>query len=139
MTLGIGNNRLMRRRQSAFTLIEVMLATAVFSLGAVLVHQSFFTALDSLSYYSNYLNVIPWIDEKVWQVQDALAHSQSLPPIEKNGEFKSKNKVFRWNLGYGFVDEEARLYKIDLAVAWQEGERAVKVWRTAYAMYAERK
>lgn len=132
MTLKIGNRR-------GFTLIEVMIATAVLSLGAVLVHQSFFTCLDSANYYSDYLSVIPWMDEKIWQAQDALARSESLQLIEKNGEFKSRNKVFSWNLGYGFVDEESRLYKIDLAVAWQEGERSVKVSRTAYAMYEERK
>lgn len=128
-----------RKTQSAFTLIEIMVATVVLSLGAVLVHRSFFTCLDSVNYYSDYLSVIPWMDEKVWQAQDALSRSESPQLAGKNGEFKSRNKVFSWNLGYGFVDEESRLYRINLVVFWQEGSRKVKLLRTAYAMYEDKK
>ena len=50
---------------TGFTLVEVLVTTAVLSLGIVLIYRAFFTLLDSFGYYSNYLRVIAFADEKL--------------------------------------------------------------------------
>jgi prepilin-type N-terminal cleavage/methylation domain-containing protein len=130
-----------------FSLIEVMVATATLSLGTVLIYGAFFISLDSFNYYSNYLSVIPWMDEKIWQAQDDLSKFGALTQIgttdeprtfdKVRGEFQKAGKTFRWNLNYYPIDDG--LYRIDLNLYWQEGQRKVKLLRSAYAIYKEKK
>jgi prepilin-type N-terminal cleavage/methylation domain-containing protein len=125
-------------RKKAFTLIEVMLATAVLSLGAVLIHEAFFKSLDTYNYCHNYFSVGYWLDEKIWSAQDSLKQSGPLANIERSGKFKSGNKDFSWNLSYDLAYDTSDLYKIGLDVSWQEGSRDIKISRTAFAKYVEK-
>ena len=120
----------------AFTLIEVMGATCILALGTVLIYQALFIASDSLNYYSNYLNVASLANEKVWQAQDSLAHFCDINDIETNGVFVN-NRHFSWNLSYeqrGGQKDVGKLFRIDLTVIWREGNRAVSITRSAYAL-----
>jgi len=132
MTLKIGN-----KLKKAFTLTEVMVAACVLSLGAVLIYESFFIILDSFNYCSNYLNIASWMNEKVWYAQDELSRLHSPDQIDTAGEFAARNKNFRWNLSHNLISED--LYQIDLTLFWQEGQRKVKLLRSTYAMYDEKK
>ena len=127
MTSKIGNR--------GFTLIEVMTASAVLSLGVVLVYEAFFTSLNSFNYCSNYLGVSPWADEKIWHAQDVLGCAGPSADIDREGEFKKRNKTFKWTLSHNLVKGTEDLYKIDLMFAWQEGQRNVRISRSAYAIY----
>jgi len=120
---------------NGFTLVEVMIATAVLALGIVLIHEAFFASLDAFGYYSNYLRVAPWADEKIWDAQDELRRLGPRADIEREGEFLGRNKNFRWNLSYGPLGETKSLYRVDLILSWQEGKRRVSLLRSAYAIY----
>jgi prepilin-type N-terminal cleavage/methylation domain-containing protein len=126
-------------RKKAFTLIEVMLATMVLSLGAVLIHEVFFKSLDTHNYCHNYFSVGYWMDEKIWNVQDSLKQSGPLVSVERNGKFNSGNKDFAWNLSYDLACDAQDLYKIVLDVSWKEGSRGINLSRVAFAKYAEKK
>ncbi len=127
------------RTRKGFTLIEVMVTAAVLALGTVLIYEAFFISLDSFNYCSRYLKIASWIDEKIWQVQDSLGHLGPLAQIERSGSFKNENKNFDWDLSYDVIEQTQNLYKIDLAILWQEGKRKAKFSRSAYAMYEEKK
>jgi len=118
-----------------FTLIEVMMATAVLALGTVLIHEAFFISLDAFGYYFHYLNVAPWADEKIWDAQDELSRLGPQAKIEKEGEFVDRNKNFRWNLSYEPLEETHSLYRIDLVLSWREGRRKADLSRSACAIY----
>ena len=115
--------------------MEVMIATAVLALGTVLIHEAFFASLDAFGYYSNYLKVAPWADEKIWDAQDELRRLGPQADIEREGEFSEKSKNFRWNLSYGPLGEPKSLYRVDLILSWQEGKRKAGLLRSAYAIY----
>lgn len=127
---------MLRIGNRGFTLMEVMTATCVLSLGTVLIYESFFITLGSFNYYSNYLNVASLLDEKIWAAQDNLSRLGPSSQIETRGEFANRNKNFRWNLSYNLISQN--LYQIDLTLSWQEGQRKVKLLRTAYAIYVEK-
>jgi prepilin-type N-terminal cleavage/methylation domain-containing protein len=119
--------------RSGFTLMEVMVATAVLSLGTLFVYEAFFMSLDTLNYCSDYLRVCSIADEKLWEAQDRLAHPGR--QIDVRGKLSARNKEFDWNLAYGLIEDGQGLYKIDLFVSWQEGQRKARILRTAYAAY----
>lgn len=127
--------------RKGFTLIEVMVATAILSFGIVLIYQAFFTLLDSFGYYQHYLKISPFTNEKMWQAQDALRRLGAQAQVETNGNFTKGNRNCFWNLSYGLLDEANNyfLYKIDLVVAWEEGNRNVRLVRSAYATYETKK
>lgn len=120
---------------TGFTLVEAMITTAILSLGIVLIYEAFFISLDSFNYCSNYLNIVSWADEKVWQTQNSLNHYGVERAIGTQGVFKRANKKFNWNLSFYLIDVD--LYRIDLDIFWQEGKRKSKLSRSAYALYNE--
>lgn len=129
-----------RRFLTGFTLIEVMITTAVLSLTALLVYEAFFISLDTFNYCYNYLNVLSLADEKIWQAQDDLSRFGVLTNIGEKGELVNRNKNFVWNLSNNSIEDtqNQKLYKIDLILSWQEGNRQVKISRTAFAMYEKK-
>ena len=129
-TLPTGNNK-------GFTLVEIMTATAVLSLGLVLIFEAFFISLDAFDYYSNYLNTVNFAEEKIWEAQDNLERFGSLAEMETSGQIKVKNKKVAWFLISDPLDTEARLYKINLQFSWQQGKRRPKINRTAYAKVSQ--
>ena len=62
--------------KKGFTLVEVMVATAVLSLGIVLLYEAFFKITDAFGYYNHYLSVSPFAREKIWAAQDAFSKSK---------------------------------------------------------------
>ena len=122
-----------------FTLLEVMITAAVLALGATLIYQSFFIAVDSFNYYSTLLKITPWMDEKIWQAQNDLKHLGSGAAVPAGGQLEVNNKSINWGLTYNPVGQMDRLYQIDLVVFWPQGLRQVKLSRSAYAIQPEKK
>lgn len=127
---------ILRTGNKGFTLVEVMLATCVLSLGAVLIYESFFSALESYNYCADYLEAAPWMGEKIWQAQDNLRRFGAYAPADNRGEFALGNKNFKWELSYRLINPQ--LYQIDLTLFWQAGRRRkIKLSRSAYAIHEE--
>jgi prepilin-type N-terminal cleavage/methylation domain-containing protein len=127
-----------RTGNKGFTLIEIMAATAVLSLGIVLVYEAFFVSLDALGYCHSYLQVASQLDEKIWSAQDNLQRLGASARIESGGSFENNHKAFNWNLSYYLIDEAENLYRIDSEMLWQEGKKNVSLSRNAYALYEEK-
>lgn len=127
-------------KKTGFTLIEVMIATAVLSLTTLLIYEAFFISLDTFNYCYNYLNVFSLADEKIWQAQDDISRFGRLANIAEKGEYIDRNKNFVWNLSNNSIADalNQKLYKIDLILSWQEGNRNVKISRTAFAIYEKK-
>jgi prepilin-type N-terminal cleavage/methylation domain-containing protein len=124
--------------KKAFTLIEVMAAACVLALGTVLIYEAYFICLDGYNYYSNYLNVAAFADEKIWEAQDSLTHFASLQGLESKGEFTYGSRRFIWDLSYELLDkmgQECQLFKVDLKLSWREGKRVSGISRSTYALY----
>ena len=128
-----------RQTKKGFTLIEVMVATAVLSLGALMIYEAFLISLDAYNYCSNYLRVASWMDERLWQAQNELGHFGPAAQIERSGEFVNRNKNFSWSLTYALIGGLPGLHKIDLGLSWKEGRRDARLLRSTYATYAEKR
>ncbi len=134
-------SRLNTQTKKGFTLVEVMVAVSILALGTALIYEAFFTSLDLFNYYEDYLNIAPWANEKIWQVQNSLGRFVSPGPIETGGSLFRRNRKFSWDLSYALLDElneECKLYRIDLAVNWRVGKRSFSLSRDAYVLYENR-
>ena len=127
--------------RKGFTLIEVMIATSVLALGIVFIYEAFFTSLDLYNYYEDYLNISPWLNEKMWEAKDTLSRVTSPEPLEKSGSLIKGNRQFSWDLSYALLDKiekERKLYRVDLTVYWQVGKKSFSLSRNTYALYAKK-
>jgi prepilin-type N-terminal cleavage/methylation domain-containing protein len=118
----------------SFTLIEVLVCVAILSAGIIFVFESFFTCLNAFGRYANYLNVFPWMNEKLWQAEDEIVRQQRATFLENQGEFESGGKTFYWQLTSNLVDKDAKLYRLDLTVSWQEANKKRELRRQIYAI-----
>ncbi len=118
---------------SGFTFLEVMVATAVLALGAVLIYEAFFISLDSYNYYVDYFDVAIWADDMLWQAQAKLRQGGSFSG-QQAGEFTVNNKLFNWDLNYNLLDEQAGLFSIDLSLFWKTGKKGFTLSRNTYGM-----
>ncbi len=126
-----------RRSRGGFTLVEVMIATAVLALGAMLIYEGFFMSIDANEYCLDYLSVASWIDEKMWFVQNELTRYGPLVDIKTVGSFVKRDKDFRWSISYCVRDESTSytLYAVKLVLDWQRGKKSSRITRNAYALY----
>lgn len=126
-----------RTPYKAFTLVEIMVATAILSLGTVLIYEAFFISVNAFDYYSNYLSLAPKMDEKIWQAQNNLTCFGPVAYVQREGSFIKDNKAFGWNMSHRLIGstKTLELYKIRFSLSWQEGERRLTLMRDAYAMY----
>jgi prepilin-type N-terminal cleavage/methylation domain-containing protein len=133
-----GKKNKKKSKKIGFTLLEVMIATTVLALGATLIYQSFFIALDSFNYYSTLLKIAPWMNEKIWQSQDGIRRLGPGATLSTNGQLEVNNKDIHWSLTYQSNDQAGSFYQVDLAVLWPQGARQVKLSRSAYAIYSKK-
>ena len=130
-----GANRKPGQSRKGFTLLEVMIATAVLALGATLIYRSYFVALDSFNYYSTFLKVTPWMDEKIWEAQDGIRRQGGVSA--GSGQLKIDNKNIDWEMSFHSLGADT-LFEVNLKLSWEQGSRKVKLSRSAYAIYAKK-
>jgi len=127
-----------RKFLTGFTLIEIMVTTVIVSFTTVLIYEAFFRSLDLINYCSDYLKVVSWVDDKMWQAQNELTRFNSLTESPASGDITIDNKKFKWNLSYDIIDSAQFLYRLDLKCSWREGEKTRLISRMTYAMYREK-
>ena len=123
-------------KKKSLSLVETMGAVAVLSFGIVLVSQGFLIALGGFSYAVDYLNILLWMDAKLWDLQDKLMHYNTIASEDTAGTVIIDSRKYNWRLSYNLIEgtEKASLYELSLQVAWQEGMRKIKTLRTLYAL-----
>lgn len=137
-------NALCSTLKKGFTLIEVMVATAILSMGVLMVYESLMISLDAHGYCFHYLNVAPLMDEKIWDVQDKLSRFGEPYSGDTSGTWSVKGKDIAWGLKYSSIQKNIQaeyrehLYQIMLDLSWQEGRRSANLSRAAYAIYKEK-
>lgn len=123
-------------------MIEVLVATCVLALGAVLIYEAFFSILDSHSYYSNYLLASLELDELLWETSSQLKITGNKELPLSSGRLQSiKNRQASWFLSCQVIDslkEEGipcLLYRLQAQADWPQGKRTAGFSRSTYVLY----
>ena len=122
-----------------FTLIEVMMSVAILAFGIVSIYEALFVSVDTYSYYTHYLSTQDWISEKIWKVQEELMITQELKSEQTSGQIVRNHKTFDWVMAVSQLDEAQGLYKVNVTLFWNEGEKQVSISREAYLLPSELK
>ncbi|MFH2145108.1 MAG: prepilin-type N-terminal cleavage/methylation domain-containing protein, partial [Candidatus Omnitrophota bacterium] len=99
-----------RGGKKGFTLIEVMIAVVILSVGIIVIYESFLISLDTLKLFFNRLNANLILTEKLWQTQDLYEQAGGVfLPLRSEGKITMANKVFDWQVDLSVWDSRQDL------------------------------
>lgn len=128
MTAAIGS------RRGGFTLVEVMVATAVLALGLAMIFHSFFVSLRAGALLSERLSAGVESTNLLWQIQRALNETPTASIYEypRQGERVLNGKRFFWTLMPETVNATYGVYKLAIVMQWTQEGMPVRLTRSAY-------
>ena len=107
-----------------FTLVEVMVAVVILSVGLVIIYESFLISLDTINFFSNRLHAQLFMREKIWQVQNMLEQSTGIfLPTRENGSVDFGTRRFNWYVDLNLQDAQQQLYTLNASMVWSEGHK----------------
>jgi prepilin-type N-terminal cleavage/methylation domain-containing protein len=123
----------MKLNKNGFTLLEVMVAAAVLSLGTVLIFESLLSISTVYDYCSSSIASSAFAHEKLWEAEDSVRRGGTLPP-DSSGEFFRGGKRFDWALLLEGAGEDT-VYKVTVRLKWSSGKRNNEVEQSGYVSY----
>ncbi|MCG8430544.1 MAG: prepilin-type N-terminal cleavage/methylation domain-containing protein [Candidatus Omnitrophica bacterium] len=129
---------MLRTGSRGFTLIEVMVATAVLAFGTVMVFEAFFVSANTYASYERYLKASAWMPQKLWEVEQAVMQYGDAASLEPDGRVVLSGKQFDWRVTSESMDQESGLYRILLEVSWSQGVRRPRLLRGAYVIHPQK-
>lgn len=114
-------------KNKGFTLLEVMLAVTILSVGLVMVVRSYVTSLQAIKISKDFLIANLLLEEKIWERQEKQTRSEEVIPEEK-GEFETPFNNFSYEISFTEQEDlpaeyKGTLYKSTFEVSWQQRKR----------------
>lgn len=132
MTLPTG----VKKKQVAFTLVEVLVATAILSLATVTIVQSNMMNLNVYGRFSNRMGVQNWAEEKLWEAKEEIMTAESPEIGRRSGVYETEERSYDWSLEIS-QGESVQLYSVLLQVRWQETGKQRLLERFSYVFKPE--
>lgn len=122
-------------RQRGFTLIEIMVAVAILSLGIVVIYETFFMFLAVYGHYASFFDTHEWINGRIWDAEEGLVRSHKIRLGEDSGTFEKNARRYTWNASIDPLDFERGLFAVTVDVSDTKiTARPFRIGRVAYAL-----
>lgn len=131
---------MLKTGNKGFTLIEVMLATVILSLGSVLIQEGLLRSATLIGRCEHTLTVQRWMDQKIWKTKESILYDPEGDGASESGSgtFLYEGKEFSWDLEADAQDSSNSLYLIKLSVSWNEGGRPIHLTKAMLAAKIEK-
>ncbi len=111
-------------RRNAFTLIEVLIASAILATAIVFIFRSFNVMTTAVKFSQNISLACFLIEDKLWEIEDKQKDKLELQEAA-SGEEEIQGQKFKWE--YMLADIESsgsvKLKSLDFKVSWPENAR----------------
>lgn len=123
---------ILRTGNKGFTLVEVMIASAILAVGMVAVNQMMIRSAGIISRYVDTLKVDRWANEAMWNAKAGLFYAGAPSEEGDSGVFTDAGRQYGWRLEKNPAGGAKDTYRLALRVSWQEGDRPVEWVKSAY-------
>lgn len=110
-------------RIKGFTLLEVMLAVTILTVGLIMVVRSYITSLHAVKSSQDFLIAGLLLEQKLWQKQEEQTRSGGVNTEEEQGEFDPPLDRFSYKIGFEEEENTPFLFKGTFEVFWQERQK----------------
>lgn len=123
----------MRRNSHGYTLLEILLAISVLSLGSLFVFPAFMKSADLLANVSSRYHALILADNLLAKSQKDLYTFGLLPETAENGTRMLNGRRYQYKMNFVKLDPMRTLYEIVLEIRWGDpGE--YRMSRVSYAI-----
>ncbi len=116
----------MRNTKRSFTLVELMVAVSILSIGMIFVLRSFLTTSGALGISESRLNAIQFLEEKMNEYEEKAASESDIEEGTGQAEVRlgSRDAAYssQVNSPQG-EDIKEKFWEVRLALSWKEGVR----------------
>jgi hypothetical protein len=122
------------RGEGGITFIEVMVTAVILAAGLVAIYRSFFIGLDYLQHLSCRLYALNLIENKIASAEENFRSLKDfdIGPLSETAVINNKSVEFRFTVNLEPVGNLLSVFKLDLALTWEERDRVVTISRSAY-------
>ncbi len=139
MILRTGSSAFLSRRiglrgERGITFIEVMVTAVILSAGLVAIYRSFFIGLDYLQHLSCRLYALNLIESKIASAEQNFRSLKDfdIGPLTDSAVINNRPVEFRFDVDLEPVGNLLSVFKLDLALSWEERGRTITIVRSAY-------
>jgi type II secretion system protein I len=133
--IGSKSSRFLIRSSLGFTLIEVLVAISLLSLGLVMIFKAMFISFNRIEHLTNRFYASAVLDNRISTIQRMLIVYKALP-VEMNVSEKVNIGMrpieFKQEMAFHEVEDYMDVFELDLDLVWEEQGRKVKLGRSAY-------
>ena len=123
------------RADRAFTLIEILVTLVLLGGGIVVIFKTYLTSLDQLNYLTSRLYATVILDNNITFLQRVMRSNHSLNMDlgrSESVEVGGKKLLFDRDIKVTALSDFEGLFEADLTLAWREGQKNVRLTRSAY-------
>ena len=117
-------------KRKGFTLIEVLVAFTIMTLGIISILRIFFSSICTTQYINNRLEAQLYIEGEKEEMQKRI-NQMNINEYEKS-KVKKEKPFFYSDIHLKRLSEFNNLYKLNIAVSWKERKKKVVIRRTFY-------
>lgn len=118
--------------QKGMTLIEVLLAVVILSVGLVTVYRALLGSLQTLKYAENRLEGHWALIQKVWEMQDYLERMKKLPVLEDDGAISLGGRNAKYEVEVNPLSADRDFFEIRHRLVWKFQGKNKRIERTGY-------
>jgi prepilin-type N-terminal cleavage/methylation domain-containing protein len=113
----------MRVKKAGFTLVELMIAVSILTIGVVMVLRSFLNSAGVLDSLSNRLDAIAIIEDKIDELQEKVLEESGLEASSATEDLTvgNRNAILHSDVGTSSVEG---INEVRLSLSWQEGNKS---------------
>jgi len=123
-----------RGLRAAFTLVELMAAVSILSVGIVLIARSFISVAQALDSMRNRISAIQFLETKMSEWEQAAREAQGLKADEKQEEAEVgvRQAAYRAEISLLEDDEAEDIVQARVSLSWTEENRAKELALATY-------
>lgn len=119
-----------RTGTDGFTLVEVLLAVCVLSLGGLVIESALLRSAGIVGRSFDEMRLGPWMDEKLWDARRAVAYEIEPAPLNGGGDVVLEGKVYHWSVETTELPMGKDLHEIRLRAWWGDPASPSLIERT---------
>lgn len=115
------------KKYSAFSLIELMLAVSVLSIGIVLIARSFISSAGAIDTGENRMMAVNLLDGKMSEIEEKFACGlgETVEPYSREAAINGRPAGLNCEVSEYALEKKTRTAsKVTLFLSWKEGSRA---------------